>query len=129
MARFKVLLLSTLLLAAIELATSGRGTGSPRLRQSISVTPASAEAHTFPSGQVQFTAMGAYNKPPSPSQPSQDGRYQIPLLQRLAPRVGAMQSRRIESGHRKGQRVATVQWHELYTSPDFGRRTTQLSLT
>lgn len=73
MARFKVLLPTTLLLAGIELVASGCGTRSPRLLQSISVTPASADAHSFPNGQVQFTAMGAYSQPPSPSPITQSG--------------------------------------------------------
>jgi len=73
MARFKVLLLTTLLLAGIELVASGCGNGSPRLLQSIAVTPASADAHSFPNGQVQFTAMGTYSEPPSPSPITQSG--------------------------------------------------------
>jgi hypothetical protein len=73
MARFKVLLPTTLLLAGIELVASGCGNGSPRLLQSISVTPASANAHSFPNGQVQFTAMGTYSQPPSPSPITQSG--------------------------------------------------------
>jgi hypothetical protein len=68
MALFKVWLpTTTLLLAGFALVGSGCGTRSPRLLQSISVTPASADAHSFPNGQVQFTAVGAYSRPPSPS--------------------------------------------------------------
>jgi len=73
MARFKVWLPTTLLLAGIELVASGCGTESPRLLQSISVTPASADAHSSPNGQVQFTALGAYSQPPSPSPMTQSG--------------------------------------------------------
>jgi hypothetical protein len=73
MARFKVLLSGTILLAGIDLVAGGCGTGSPRLLQSISVTPASADAHSFPNGQVQFTATGTYSQPPSPSQLTQSG--------------------------------------------------------
>jgi hypothetical protein len=73
MARFKVLLPTTLLLAGIELVASGCANGGPRLLQSISVTPASADAHSFPNGQVQFTAMGTYSQPPSPSLITQSG--------------------------------------------------------
>jgi hypothetical protein len=73
MALFKVWLPTTLLLAGIALVASGCGTGSPRLLQSISVTPASADAHSFPNGQVQFTAVGAYSRPPSPSPITQSG--------------------------------------------------------
>jgi hypothetical protein len=66
MARFRVLLPTAFLLVGIELVACG-GTESPRLLQSISVTPASADAYSFPNRQVQFTAMGAYSQPPSPS--------------------------------------------------------------
>lgn len=73
MARFKALLPTTLLLAGIELVAGGCGNGSPRVLQSISVTPAIADAHSFPNGQVQFTAMGNYSQPPSPSPITQSG--------------------------------------------------------
>ena len=73
MARFKVWLPTSLLLAGIELVASGCGSGSPRILQSISVTPASADAHSFSNGQVQFTAMGVYSQPPSPSPLTQSG--------------------------------------------------------
>lgn len=73
MARFTFLLPIGFLLAGIEFAASGCGSGSPRLLQSVSVTPASADAHTFPNGQVQFTALGSYNHPPSPSPITESG--------------------------------------------------------
>lgn len=73
MARLKILLPTAFLLAGIELAASGCGSGSTRLLQSVSVAPASADAHTFPNGQVQFTALGSYNHPPSPSPITQSG--------------------------------------------------------
>ena len=73
MDRWKVSLLTTLLLAGVELVAGGCGSGSPRLLQSISVTPATADALSFPSGQVQFTAMGNFSQPPSPSPISQSG--------------------------------------------------------
>jgi hypothetical protein len=34
--------------------------------QSITISPAVADAQTFPSGEVQFTATGVYNTQPSP---------------------------------------------------------------
>jgi hypothetical protein len=88
MARFKVLLPTTLLLAGIELVASGCGTpGSPRLLQSISVAPASADAHSFPNGQVQFTALGAYSQPPSPSPITQLGwSLSDPTIATISPR-------------------------------------------
>jgi hypothetical protein len=60
-------LLTTVHLIGMSLFASGCGNGSPRLLQSISVSPASADAQSFPSGQVQFTVLGTYSQPPSPS--------------------------------------------------------------
>ena len=75
MARFTVLLSTALLvvLAGIEFVASGCGNSSPRLLQSISVTPATADAQKFPKGQVPFTALGTYSAPPSPSPITQPG--------------------------------------------------------
>lgn len=69
MAPLKVFLPTTLLIAGIELVAGGCGNSSPspRLLQSVSVTPATADAQTFPNGQVQFAALGNYTQPPSPS--------------------------------------------------------------
>lgn len=67
MARFNVLLCAAVLLA-VEFAGSGCGNGGPRVLQSISVIPASADAQNFPNHQVQFTALGNYSQPPSPSE-------------------------------------------------------------
>ena len=69
MARLRVFLPTTLLIAGIELVAGGCGNASapPRLLQSISVTPATANAESFSNGQVQFTAEGNYSQPPSPS--------------------------------------------------------------
>ncbi len=66
MARWK-LTPPALLLAAIEFATFGCGSQSPRVLQSISVTPASADAQAFANGQVQFSAVGNYSQAPTPS--------------------------------------------------------------
>ena len=67
MVRFNVPLCAAVLLAA-EFAASGCGNGGPRVLQSISVTPASADAQNFTNHQVQFTALGNYSQPPSPSE-------------------------------------------------------------
>ena len=40
---------------------------SNRVLQSITVTPASADAQSFTLGQVQFIATGTFSKPPSPA--------------------------------------------------------------
>jgi len=48
--------------------TAGCGTANPsRVLQSITVTPAIADAQNFPNGQVQFTATGIFSQPPSPA--------------------------------------------------------------
>ncbi|MFZ0734050.1 MAG: hypothetical protein WAM79_17140 [Candidatus Sulfotelmatobacter sp.] len=60
-----MLLATTLLLACIGLLADGCGGGN-RVIQSVTVTPASADAQNFPDGQVQFTASGNYSQPPSP---------------------------------------------------------------
>jgi hypothetical protein len=75
MARVRVFLPTTLLIA-VELVAGGCGSNTspnPRLLQSVSVTPPTANAQTFSNGQVQFTALGTYNQPPSPSPITQPG--------------------------------------------------------
>lgn len=72
MARMKVLLAATLLLTGIAVLAVGCGS-SNRVIQSVSVTPATADAQNFPNGQVQFTASGIYSAPPSPVVLSQAG--------------------------------------------------------
>ena len=67
MARFTGLLLAILVLAGISLLASGCGNGTPRTLQSISVNPANADAQNFSNGQVQFSALGNYSQPHSPS--------------------------------------------------------------
>jgi hypothetical protein len=62
--------LATLLLASIFVTfqTTGCGTSDPnRALQSISVAPATADAQSFPNGQVQFTATGTFSRPPPPA--------------------------------------------------------------
>lgn len=66
-------ILPGLLLVAIALAVSSCGNQSPRVLQSVSVTPATADAQSFSNGQVQFTANGNYSQPPSPSVLTQAG--------------------------------------------------------
>ena len=60
-----------LLLAAVCLQTLGCGSSSmqsnSRLLQAVTVTPAQADARSFPNGQVEFTATGTFSRPPSPS--------------------------------------------------------------
>jgi len=73
MASSKGLLVAALVLAAMSWLTTGCGSGSPRRLQSVSVSPARADAMSFPNGQVQFTAMGIYSQPPSPSAIPQSG--------------------------------------------------------
>ena len=43
------------------------GCGARQL-QSVTVSPATADAQSFSNGQVQFTATGTYTQPPSPVQ-------------------------------------------------------------
>lgn len=61
---------SVCLLAAF--ATTGIGCSSMnsmpnRVLQSMVITPATADAQSSPSGQVQFSAMGTFSKAPSPA--------------------------------------------------------------
>lgn len=44
------------------------GCGSSRQLQSVTLTPASADAQSFSGGQVRFAASGTFSKPPSPVQ-------------------------------------------------------------
>jgi hypothetical protein len=43
------------------------GCGSSRQLQSVTLSPTSADAQSFPGGQVPFAASGTFSKPPSPS--------------------------------------------------------------
>ena len=54
------------LVAAFALAC---GVSQPRLLESVALTPASADAQSYPGGMVPFTATGTYNKSPSPVVP------------------------------------------------------------
>lgn len=44
--------------------------GSSHIPQSVTVSPATADASDFPNGQVQFTATALYNTKPSPVTPA-----------------------------------------------------------
>jgi hypothetical protein len=52
-----------LVAAAITLAC---GSSSPHIPQSVTVSPATADAQSYPGGQVPFTAIAYYNTMPSP---------------------------------------------------------------
>jgi hypothetical protein len=70
MVKHRFILPATVLLAIVvfTLQTTACGTSpSNRVLSSITVTPATADAQNFTNGQVQFTATGAFSKPPSPA--------------------------------------------------------------
>jgi hypothetical protein len=54
-----------LLALSLAIVTTACGSSSPRMLQSVIVTPANADAQNFPSGQVQFTPTGIFNKAPT----------------------------------------------------------------
>jgi len=67
-AGFYVLAALSLSLAFETVACGGAGdSNANRVLQSIGVTPSTADAQNYPSGQVQFTATGTFTKPPSPA--------------------------------------------------------------
>lgn len=59
--------LAFLALLALQALGCGSNNNSNRFLQSVSVTPATATAHNFLDGQVQFTATGTFTRPPSPA--------------------------------------------------------------
>lgn len=63
------LVLLALLVSVASLVSSCNSVdpNSGRVLYSISVTPATADAQTFPNGQVTFTASGMFSVPPSPA--------------------------------------------------------------
>jgi hypothetical protein len=63
MTRFATLSAGPLLLFAAFLMS---GCGSSRQLQSVTLSPASADAQSFAGGQVPFAASGTFSKPPSP---------------------------------------------------------------
>jgi hypothetical protein len=56
--------LSTLILLNASCGGMMSNSMQNRMMQSITVTPSSADAQMFPSGQVQFMATGNFNMPP-----------------------------------------------------------------
>jgi hypothetical protein len=60
---------SCLLFVVLPLIALGIvGCANSRQLQSVTLSPASADAQNFPNGQVSFTATGAFSKAPSPVQ-------------------------------------------------------------
>jgi hypothetical protein len=53
-----------LIFFSLGIAGCGGSMNSSRQLQSLTVTPASADAQSFPGGKVQFTAMGTFNMAP-----------------------------------------------------------------
>ncbi len=51
-------------LALLFVSLEMLGCGSNRVLESITVSPATADAQDFPGGMVNFTATGNFNKPP-----------------------------------------------------------------
>jgi hypothetical protein len=68
----KYRIFAAIFLAAVALQALGCGSGSMmnsnRVLQSMTISPAAADAQNFANGRVQFTATGTFNKPPSPQQ-------------------------------------------------------------
>jgi hypothetical protein len=58
------------LLVAAAAVTIACGSSTPRTLQSVTVSPATADAKNFPNGEVQFTATAVYNTKPSPVSPA-----------------------------------------------------------
>jgi len=55
---------SLVLLIFLAAIVIGCGSSAPRSLQTVSISPATADAHDFTNGEVQFTATGYYNKTP-----------------------------------------------------------------
>ena len=53
-------------LFSLGLALFSLGCGSSRQLQSVTLSPATADAQNFPRGEVSFAATGTFTKPPSP---------------------------------------------------------------
>jgi hypothetical protein len=68
----KYRIFAAIFLVAVALQVLGCGSGSMmnsnRVLQSMTISPAMADAQNFANGRVQFTARGVFNKPPSPQQ-------------------------------------------------------------
>lgn len=61
--------LSFFFLLVLVAATMLACGSSPRVLQSVAVSPATADAQSFSGGLVQFTSLGYYTTPPSPVEP------------------------------------------------------------
>jgi hypothetical protein len=59
--------LALFLAVVLGSAVSGCGTNSMRELQSMTVSPAIADAAKSPDGKVQFTASGTFSQPPTPA--------------------------------------------------------------
>ena len=74
MAKLRTLFLFSPLLTLSLLALAGCGANNnmmmnqDRMLMSMTVAPAAANGMNFAMGQVQFTAMGTFSRPPSPAQ-------------------------------------------------------------
>jgi hypothetical protein len=57
-------------MTALVAGCGGSTMNNGRMLQSITVTPASADAQTFPGGKVQFTATGTFSMAPMTAAPA-----------------------------------------------------------
>lgn len=57
------------LLVAAAMMCLACGSSADRMLQSVTLSPAAADAQNYPGGQVQFTATGYYSAAPSPVTP------------------------------------------------------------
>ena len=53
------------LVLLLAVGATGCGSSNPRVLQSVTASPASADAKQYPSGKVQFTATGVFNTAPT----------------------------------------------------------------
>lgn len=73
MAKFPALICTSVALILVAACVAGCGgstMNSGRMLQSLTVTPASADAQNFPGGKVQFTATGTFNMAPTTASPA-----------------------------------------------------------
>ena len=54
-----------ILVISLAALSTGCGSSSARMLESVTATPASADAQDFPNGTVQFTPTGIFNKAPT----------------------------------------------------------------
>ena len=55
----------SILVISLAVFSTGCGNSSARMLESVTATPASADAQKFPNGTVQFTPTGIFNKAPT----------------------------------------------------------------